>query len=89
MDETTAVDRSVEMTRGGVRGRKGPAIIPYRVQGGTGLSSPAICEEKVVHIRQQLAENKYDFDRRLDAAFDKLLDELFGQEDATRSLAVS
>ena len=89
MNDTTAVNGSVEMTMGSVRGKKGPVIIPYRVEGGTGLSSPATCEEKVLHIRQQLAEDRYDINGRLEVAFDKMLDELFGHESRTRAFTGS
>lgn len=76
MDETTASKKRMEMITGDVSGKKAPAIIPYRLQGETGASSPGIGEEKVRNIRRQLAENKYDFRKRLDAAFDNLLKDL-------------
>lgn len=88
MDDTTTIQKNVEMTRGSIRGKKSPAITPYRVQGETELLSPPGCEGKVLRIRQQLAEDKYDFNRRLNAAFDKLLDELFGREDTAIRMAV-
>jgi anti-sigma28 factor (negative regulator of flagellin synthesis) len=37
---------------------------------------PQIRMEKVLAIRQQLAEGKYDLDQRLDAVLDKLLETL-------------
>lgn len=41
---------------------------------------------KVRTVRQQLTEGRYDTKGRLDIAFDRLLDELFGKEDKTRIL---
>jgi hypothetical protein len=72
-----------------VRGKKTQPGTTHCVQIGVGSPSPEICGEKVLHLRQLLAEGKYDFDNRLNVAFDKLLDELFGQERETRSLTGS
>ena len=41
---------------------------------------PRVREEKVLAIRQQLAEGKYDFEQRLDAVLDSLLTDLATQD---------
>jgi hypothetical protein len=88
-DGTIADEKSTETTMNDVRGKKTQPGTTHGVQIGVGSPSPQICGEKVLHIRQQLAAGKYDFDKRLNVAFDKLLDELFGQESKTRSLTGS
>jgi hypothetical protein len=85
-DNATMVERSIETPMDDVRGKKMQPGTIHGVQKGVGSPSPEICEEKVLHIRQQLGEGKYDFDKRLNIIFDKLLDELFGQDRKTRSL---
>jgi hypothetical protein len=85
-DETIADEKSIETTMNDVRDKKTRPGTTHCLQIGVGSPSPEICGEKALHIRQQLAEGKYDFDERLNVAFDKLLDELFGQERKTRSL---
>ena len=39
-------------------------------------SLPEIRREKVLHIRQQLTEGKYNLNKRLDIALDKVLEDL-------------
>jgi hypothetical protein len=41
-----------------------------------GRTSPRIRMEKVLAVRQQLAEGGYDMDKRLDAVLDRLLETL-------------
>lgn len=88
-DELVAVEKSTETAMNDVRGKKTQPGTTHCVQTGVGPPSPEICGEKVLHIRQELAESKYDFDKRLNVAFDMLLDELFGQDSETGSLTGS
>ena len=39
---------------------------------------PSVRKEKILKVRQQLAEGTYDIDRRLDVALDRLLEDLIG-----------
>lgn len=64
-----------------------PVVAPF-VQGKIEPLCPEIFGGKVRTVRRQLAESTYDTKRRLDVAFDRLLDELFGQEDKTRTMTV-
>ena len=41
-------------------------------------SLPPVRKEKVLKVRQQLTENTYDIDERLNIAFDRLLEDLIG-----------
>ncbi len=88
-DEMIPNERNTKIPTSDVLGKKTQPGITHGVQIGIGSPSPETCGEKVLHIRQQLAEGKYDIDKRLNVAFDNLLDELFGQESKTRSLTGS
>ena len=39
---------------------------------------PSVRKEKILKVRQQLAESTYDIDRRLEVALDRLLEDLIG-----------
>lgn len=85
-DKMIQGERNTETPINDVRGKKTQQGTTHDAQIGIGPLSPEICGEKVLHIRQQLTEGKYNFDKRLNIAFDKLLDELFGQDSDTKSL---
>ena len=46
------------------------------------ILSPVIRRNKVLEIRQKLAEDKYEIKKRLDGAIDRLLERLFTKESA-------
>jgi anti-sigma28 factor (negative regulator of flagellin synthesis) len=46
------------------------------VQRGRKVRSPRIRLEKVLHVQAQIAEGEYEFQRRLDVAFIRLLEDL-------------
>jgi len=48
-------------------------------------SLPEIRREKVLHIRQQLTEGKYNLNQRLDIALDKVLEDLTTLKRLTQS----
>ncbi len=43
-------------------------------------SLPEVRQEKVLRARKEIAENNLDMDRRLDAALDRILEELITEE---------
>lgn len=43
-------------------------------------SLPEVRQEKVLRARREIAENKLDMERRLDAALDRILEELIIEE---------
>jgi anti-sigma28 factor (negative regulator of flagellin synthesis) len=54
------------------RRTKQEMIVPDKIS----LLSKNIREEKVIVIRQQLAEGKYDINKRLNVALDKIIENL-------------
>ncbi len=71
-----------------VRSEKVQLVVAPFVPGKIEPLCPEIFGGKIRTVRRQLAEGTYDTKRQLDVAFDRLLDELFGQEDKTRTLTV-
>ncbi len=61
-----------------------PVVAPF-VPGKIEPRRQEIFNGKVRTVRQQLTEGRYDTKGRLDVAFDRLLDELFGEKDKPES----
>lgn len=69
---------------GGTRNREMQQKASRCAASETAIQLPRLCDGKVRSIRHQLSEDRYDINRRLEVAFDKLLDELFGHESRAR-----
>ena len=71
-DESTAIVENTEnpLSEGAGNKARGRIIAPA-MQNAPSL--PRIRKRKVLAVRQQLAEGRYDLDERLDSAVDRLL----------------
>ena len=68
----TVIAKNTEVPLTKVAGNKARRRISVLAMQNT-LSLPRIRKKKVLAIRQQLAEGRYDLDKRLDSAVDRLL----------------
>jgi hypothetical protein len=83
-NKTIAASKGRERSSKHVHSEKAQTTVAPFVPGKIELLCPEIFNGKVRTVRQQLTEGRYDTKGRLDIAFDRLLDELFGKEDKTR-----
>jgi anti-sigma28 factor (negative regulator of flagellin synthesis) len=74
--EVNAAEKGTKTTMGDVRGKKVQPGTIHGLMKRIGSPSSEMRKEKVRGIRRQLAEGKYDIDKRLNIAFDKLFEDL-------------
>ena len=53
---------------------------PGRITAPAFCSLPSVREKKILEIKQQLSEGRYDIDKRLNFAFDRLIEDVIAMD---------